>query len=39
VCRYSWRVPSEFKGKFRVEVEANLGPFEYTTKEEWHTIE
>jgi hypothetical protein len=29
-CRYSWRVPEGFKGKYRVEVEVNAGPFEVT---------
>jgi len=28
MCKYSWRVPKDFKGKFHVKVATNLGPFE-----------
>jgi len=31
-------VPNEFKGKFRVEVSPNVGPFEVKTQEQWHTV-
>jgi hypothetical protein len=31
-------VPSTFKGKFRVQLLVDLGPFKYTSEEEWHTV-
>jgi hypothetical protein len=38
MCRYSWRVPAGFKGKFQVLVNINLGPFETKQEETWHSI-
>ena len=39
MCAYSWRVPSGFKGKYRIEVKPDFGPFEVASdKVEWHTI-
>jgi len=32
-------VPTDFKGKYRIEVEANIGPFVYNADKEWHAIE
>ncbi len=32
-ARYSWRVPNGFKGKYRVQVAATLGPFEFKSEE------
>ena len=38
MCRYSWRVPRGFSGKFQVKVAINLGPFEAEHEEIWHSI-
>jgi hypothetical protein len=39
LCRYSWRVPEGFKGKYRVEVEGDWGPFEVPKgKPEWFSV-
>jgi hypothetical protein len=33
-------VPNDFKGKYRVQIDAGLGPFETAKQEEtWHLIE
>ncbi|MHC4204286.1 MAG: hypothetical protein ACYSTT_06520 [Planctomycetota bacterium] len=37
MCRYSWRVPIGFEGKFQVKVAINLGPFEAKQEEIWHS--
>jgi hypothetical protein len=37
---YPWRVPHGWKGKYKVVVALNLGPFKAQEEEEvWHTIE
>jgi len=36
-CRYSWRVPAGFRGKYRIEAQPSLGPFEVSNNVEWHT--
>ncbi|HEX2972798.1 MAG TPA: hypothetical protein VHP11_10720, partial [Tepidisphaeraceae bacterium] len=39
-CRYSWRVPKKFAGKFRTEIKPNVGPFEVKQDgENWNTID
>jgi hypothetical protein len=30
-----WQVPKEFKGKYQVQVDVDLGPFEKKTEEIW----
>ena len=37
--QYTWRVPTDFKGKYQVQIEADLGPFEVTHDREWFVIE
>jgi hypothetical protein len=32
-------VPEGFKGKFQVQIEMDLGPFEVTQERSWHSIE
>jgi hypothetical protein len=32
-------VPENFKGKYQVKVDINLGPFESKYEEAWHLIE
>jgi hypothetical protein len=32
-------VPEDFKGKFQVQVDIDLGPFEAKQDETWHVIE
>jgi hypothetical protein len=32
-------VPGNFKGKYQVKVEIDLGPFEATQQETWRMIE
>ena len=39
VCRYSWRVPEGFTGKYHVRVDADLGPVAVKPDETWHLIE
>lgn len=34
-----WQVPADFKGKFQVQVDVDLGPFEVTHERPWHTID
>ena len=37
---YWWRAPGDFRGKYRVEVEADLGPLEFRPGEpQWFTLE
>jgi len=31
-------VPSDFKGKFQVQINVDLGPFEVEKEERWHSI-
>jgi hypothetical protein len=31
-------VPENFKGKFRVRVQADLGPFEVKSERTWHEV-
>ena len=38
MCRYSWRVPQGFGGKFKVQVAINLGPFEIKQEKIWHSV-
>jgi hypothetical protein len=39
-CWCWWRVPEEFKGKYRVEVEGEWGPFEVLKgKPEWFRVQ
>jgi hypothetical protein len=38
MCRYSWRIPRRFWGKFQVKVAINLGPFEAEHEEIWHSV-
>jgi len=38
MCRYSWRVPRRFWGKFQVKVAINLGPFDAEHEEIWHLV-
>ena len=38
MCRYSWRVPRRFWGKFQVKIAINLGPFEAEHEEIWHLV-
>ena len=35
---YSWRVPNGAKGRYRLIIEADYGPFETVSPEEWHTF-
>jgi hypothetical protein len=28
-CKYAWRIPKGWKGKYRIEISASFGPFEY----------
>jgi hypothetical protein len=37
-CRYSWRVPNGFSGKFQVKWQSNFGPFQVTQDETWYTV-
>jgi hypothetical protein len=32
-------VPRRFKGKCRIEIVADVGPFEYTTEAQWFTVD
>jgi len=32
-------VPKDFKGKYQVKVDIDLGPFEAKQEETWHLIE
>jgi hypothetical protein len=32
-------VPTDFKGKYQVKVDMDLGPFEANMQETWHLIE
>jgi hypothetical protein len=36
---YRWRVPSYFKGKYQVQINVDLGPFEVTHDRKWRAIE
>jgi len=38
-CRYVWRRPPGFKGKYKVEVKCSFGPFEYKSNREGHFFE
>jgi hypothetical protein len=35
---HSWRVPKDFKGKYKIKVEMAPGPFEVKQDETWHVI-
>jgi len=35
----SWRVPSGFKGKYRVQIDLDVGPCEARHDQTWHVIE
>jgi hypothetical protein len=37
-CRYSWRVPDDFQGKFQVQVDIDLGPFEVKHEQPWLSL-
>ncbi len=39
MCQYRWRVPKDFKGKYKVQIDMDLGPFEVIQDETWHVIE
>jgi len=32
-------VPKDFKGKFQVQIDVDLGPFEVKQEETWYLIE
>jgi hypothetical protein len=32
-------VPEDFKGKYQVQIDIDLGPFETKQEETWHLIE
>jgi hypothetical protein len=32
-------VPQGFKGKYRIEMHPNVGPFEFRNSEQWYGIE
>jgi len=38
-CRYPWRVPNDFKGRYQVKFDIDLGPFEKKQEEIWFTID
>jgi len=38
-CRYTWRVPSGFKGKYRVEPVLTFGPYKWKSNREGHFFE
>ncbi|MHC4386202.1 MAG: hypothetical protein ACYSU8_07145 [Planctomycetota bacterium] len=39
MCRYSWRAPDDFRGRFRIEVELDSGPFKVTQEDKWYSME
>jgi len=39
VCRYSWRVPENFRGKYQVQIELDLGPIETELDKTWYVID
>jgi len=38
-CRYQWRVPNDFNGKYQIKIDLDIGPFEKNVKEAWFTID
>jgi len=36
---YSWRVPENFKGRFQVQFEIDVGPFEVEQDQAWYIID
>ncbi|HUU42598.1 MAG TPA: hypothetical protein VMX57_02405, partial [Planctomycetota bacterium] len=38
-CRYVWKIPPGFKGKYKVDIKAWFGPYEYKSNREGHFFE
>jgi hypothetical protein len=38
-CRYTWKVPPGFKGKYKVDIRCGFGPFEYRNNRADHFFE
>lgn len=39
ICAYTWRAPSSFRGKFKVEIDTDLGPFEVKKDTTWFLMD
>jgi hypothetical protein len=39
VCRNSWRVPADFRGRFRVQIDMEPGPFKIKQEDKWYSVE